>query len=35
MKYNNSFYTRLAWAIILTGIALGVGVFLYCVKYGL
>jgi len=34
MKNNDPFYTKLAWIIMLTGIAIGVGVFVYLVRTG-
>jgi len=34
MTNDSSFYTRLAWAIMLAGIAVGVGVFVVCVLCG-
>lgn len=35
MKENDPFYTKLAWAIMMTGVAIGVSVFIYCTKKGL
>lgn len=35
MKGNDPFYTKLAWVIMLAGIAIGVSVFVYCAKKGL
>jgi choline-glycine betaine transporter len=35
MKDNDPFYSRLAWIIMLTGLAIGVGFFVYCVRHGL
>lgn len=32
---NDPFYTKLAWGIMLTGLIIGVGVFVYCIKNGL
>ena len=35
MKENDPFFTKLAWAIMLAGIVIGVSIFVYCVKKGL
>lgn len=35
MKENDPFYTKLAWVIMLSGVAAGIGIFVYCVKNGL